>query len=106
MFDNTQHKRASDTRTRSTRRRALRTIAGVLVGTATVGVAEGRNHVTEIDGPTVIDEPGEYVLTEDISGNEAPIIRIEADRVTLNGTAIRFLEESRLIQRPLLRLLA
>lgn len=99
MFDNRQHKKVSSTRTRSTRRRALRMIAGVLVGTATVGVAEGRNHVTEIDGSTVIDEPGEYVLTEDISGEEGPFIRIEADRVTLNGNgheiSARYADESR-----------
>lgn len=81
-LNNTGHAGASN---RSTRRRALRTIAGVLIGTTAVGTAGARNHVTEIDGPTVIDEPGEYVLTEDISSNESPVIRIEADRVTLDG---------------------
>lgn len=70
----------------STRRRALRTIAGVLVGTSAVGTVGARNQITEIDEPTVIDEPGEYVLTSDITSVDIPIIRIEADRVTLNGT--------------------
>lgn len=71
--------------TSRTRRRALRTIGGAVLGVGAVGTASARSHVTEIDSPTVIDEPGTYVVTQDIESDERPAIKIIANRVTLEG---------------------
>ena len=43
---------------------------------------EGRIPLWE---PTVIDQPGHYVLTRDISADTGPVINIQADGVTLDG---------------------
>lgn len=77
---NAQNERAS---TAGTRRWALRAIGGLVVGTGIAGAQPGG--VTRISEPTVIDERGEYVLENDIETDADPIIRIEADHVTLDG---------------------
>lgn len=39
----------------------------------------------EIDGPTVIDQPGEYRVTQDIDAGQDPAIVVQADDVTIDG---------------------
>lgn len=69
----------------STRRWTLRTIGGMVLGGSAIGTVAANRHITEINGPTVIDEPGEYVLENDIEDFDETGIKIESDRVTLNG---------------------
>lgn len=75
---NTQKERRGK---RQTRRRTLQAISGVMFSAGVVGTAGARRHTTEIDGPTVIDESGQYELVDDIEGE----IKIVADDVTLEG---------------------
>lgn len=72
--------------THATRRRVLRTLGAASV-LGLVGVTHARDGPREISECTVIDEPGEYVLTRDIDaeGATGPCIEILADRVTLDG---------------------
>lgn len=55
-----------------------------------VGSASARPRDTEIDEPTVIDEPGTYALTSDIASDaEDSPLQIEADRVALDGNGYK-----------------
>jgi len=56
-------------------------IAVVILAIGAAAADEGR---IPIFRPTVIDTPGHYVLTRDISATTGPVIRINADGVTLD----------------------
>ena len=57
-----------------------------MASVALVGAQEEDDSATEIDSCTVIDEPGEYVLTTDITDSEEDAcIEIQASNVTLDG---------------------
>ncbi len=70
----------------ASRRSVLRGV-GVLGLSGVAGVASARSDPREISECTVIDEPGEYVLTGDIDHDELdePCIEITADDVVLDG---------------------
>ena len=78
---------------KSTRRKALAAIGGILVGTGAAPAVSGKNSITEIDEPTNITEPGRYKLVSDIKlidtsvsgGGEWVGIEINSDDVRLDG---------------------
>jgi parallel beta-helix repeat protein len=68
----------------------LRTV-GSLSGIGLIGATHAQNEPQEISECTVIDDPGEYVLTRDFSGEgRGPCIDIQADGVVLDGDGHRF----------------
>jgi len=64
----------------------LAVVCLLLVGLTGVGGAQSTADATQGDSCTTIDEPGQYVLTEDIeNSSEAVCIDIQSDNVTFDG---------------------
>lgn len=69
-----------------TRTRLLLLGVVCLAGIALTGTASAQQNATAIDSCTTIDEPGRYVLTEDIRNSSAAVcIDIQASNVTFDG---------------------
>lgn len=65
---------------------ALATVCLLGAGLIGVGGAQSTQSATPVDSCTTIDEPGQYVLTQDIDNSSASVcIDIQSDNVTFDG---------------------